>query len=578
MGAREDAEFDGGSDATVTDVDATMRDAGNDARRDDAFVVPDATGCAHGSATLPTAAPVGIRPWSGWTTGSLGTPTIDTVFEWGSTGAACYELQLTDDCVPGALDACTFADAALHTSTATTMELPLDTSSTGAAAGRRWSWRVRGCSATGCTAWGRPRYLDVGRSRSDLDGDGTPDLVEVGPHSDDTLGLVAVLRGVTPVAQIALPLPNAASGVTTLGQGLTTCDIDGDGFHEIVAAAPTTSYMGRATAGRVYVFRGPPTAGASAAVVIGQGAAGAQMGAAVACGDVDNDGFADVIVGGPGGAGRVEVHLGRSGALLTDDAGSLLTHASASGASRFGTSVALGDVSPATGAQPDGVVDIFVGAPVDRAVFAYRGVDGGATSTTPFLDGTLAQPTVDTFGESLLVADLDAVLGADVVIGAPASLASSTGGAVYFASPPSLTSRVIRPTTLTHHGGFGARFGIALAVVRSSDPTVRADLLVGAPGADRSASGIDVGATFRVTGSSTGPVTVSSAQFGPWGPAGYFGRCVAADVLGSRGGVATVAGEPGPGAVWALDTGDFLSPLFYDAVPFDGTAVAFGGP
>src|SRR5262249_28962296 len=75
----------------------------------------------------------------------------------------------------------------------------------------------------------------------------------------------------------------------------------------------------------------------------------ASQGVFVAAADVNGDGYADVIVGSDGAAPEVKVFSGRTGALLSDTPLDL-------GARVLGTRVAAGDVNG------DGYADVVVGA------------------------------------------------------------------------------------------------------------------------------------------------------------------------------------------------------------------------
>lgn len=133
-------------------------------------------------------------------------------------------------------------------------------------------------------------------------------------------------------------------------------DVDNDGFADVVAGSPAADPNG-ASSGRVTVF-----SGATGGVLhsFGGDSPGDQLGSSVdGAGDVNNDGYADVIAGAPfdddgaieGGAARV--FCGQTGAILYTFFGD--------GSSDFlGTSVAGGgDV------DNDGFADLVVGVPLD---------------------------------------------------------------------------------------------------------------------------------------------------------------------------------------------------------------------
>jgi hypothetical protein len=187
-------------------------------------------------------------------------------------------------------------------------------------------------------------------------------------------------------------------------------DVDADGYDVIVGAFSSDvhgSYTGRA-----YVYSG--RTGALVHVFTGE-AAGDRFGFSVSGGgDMDNDGYADVIVGAYGNdaggmfAGRVYVYSGRMWE-------SLWTVAGEAPGDYFGTSVAdAGDVNG------DGCADFVVGASYNDAT----GTDAGRAYVYSGKAGDLllvlsGEAPGDGFGHAVAGAgDVNADGFADLVIGA----------------------------------------------------------------------------------------------------------------------------------------------------------------
>lgn len=149
-------------------------------------------------------------------------------------------------------------------------------------------------------------------------------------------------------------------------------DLDGDGVREVVISAP---FHGATSAGRIYVVS--PRTGKELFRADG-GGAGRRLGySARDAGDVNADGFGDVIAGAPFSRGRVRVYSGNpaDGGLL------LFQSVRGSSSTTYGTAVAgLGDL------DGDGFGDFAVGDSGDDTAgsaagrfYVLSGGDGGQT-------------------------------------------------------------------------------------------------------------------------------------------------------------------------------------------------------
>ncbi len=139
-------------------------------------------------------------------------------------------------------------------------------------------------------------------SAGDVDGDGYDDVLVSAPWGDElgqNSGSAYLYRG-SATGPSATPDWSAHGDVANgwFGQSVASAgDVDGDGFDDVLVGA---SRVGSA-AGRVYLFRGGPAGlDASATWIAVSPAAGAWFGHSVSgAGDVDADGYDDVIVGAP---------------------------------------------------------------------------------------------------------------------------------------------------------------------------------------------------------------------------------------------------------------------------------------
>ena len=140
-------------------------------------------------------------------------------------------------------------------------------------------------------------------------------------------------------------------------------DVDGDGIPDFVTSAPTKS-IGGANAGRIYVY----STKSGKLLWSADGHPGDQLGQGIeGAGDTNRDGIPDVIASAPG-AGKAYVYSGRDGRVL-------LTLSAEDPADGFGRHVdGAGDV------DHDGYADVLIGAPGNHAntgaAYVYSGRDG----------------------------------------------------------------------------------------------------------------------------------------------------------------------------------------------------------
>jgi hypothetical protein len=144
-------------------------------------------------------------------------------------------------------------------------------------------------------------------------------------------------------------------------------DVDGDGIPDVVTSAPTHGDAG-SNAGRIYVY----STGTGKLLWTADGAPGDQLGTGVErAGDTNRDGIPDVVASGPAGSGVAYIYSGRDGRVLQSFKSS---HADES----FGNHISgAGDV------DHDGYADVIVGAPgkegeakIPGRAYVYSGRDG----------------------------------------------------------------------------------------------------------------------------------------------------------------------------------------------------------
>lgn len=283
------------------------------------------------------------------------------------------------------------------------------------------------------------------------------------------------------------PAQAANMGASVRGVG----DVNNDGFDDLAVGVTRYNPGGRPDQGGAFIYFGSASFDTTADAVLAIADVSVNAGASVAGGgDVNGDGIADVIVGAPGyessgsfvDEGAAVVFFGGNGALdTTPDAILRSGRAGASG----GASVAIGDVNG------DGFTDVISGSPLNSSAAAAAGAvqiwHGGSGAFDTVVDATLlgSQPSED-FGRSVAsLPDSNGDGRDELVVGTPRGPNSQglVAGTVkiYFSQPNGAWPSA--PTLLLQSDQTDALFGTSVATGRFNGDAA-ADVAAGEPGRD----------------------------------------------------------------------------------------------
>ena len=356
-------------------------------------------------------------------------------------------------------------------------------------------------------------------SAGDVNGDGYSDVIVGSPYYDNGQtdeGRAFVYHGsatginITAAATVESNQADAYMGISVASAG----DVNGDGYSDVIVGAYGYT-NGQFFEGRAFVYHGSTSGiNTTAAATVESNQVNASMGVSVtSAGDVNGDGYSDVIVG----AHFYDNGQTREGAIFVyhGSASGINTTAAATVESNLANAYLGYSVASAGDVNGDGYSDVIVGAygytngqSNEGAAFIYHGSASGINTTAA---ATVESNQVNAnMGYSVASSgDVNGDGYSDVIVGVPYFDNGQTDEGRAYVYNGAATGINTTPVATVESNQINAQMGYSVASAGDVNGDGYSDVIVGARLYDNGQT--DEGAAFVYHGSASGISTTAAA-------------------------------------------------------------------
>jgi Ca2+-binding RTX toxin-like protein len=370
-------------------------------------------------------------------------------------------------------------------------------------------------------------------SAGDFNGDGFADVL-IGGASNGPSGAGYVIYGkasgfttvdVGALGSAGFSMSGSFTGNALTGASVSAArDINGDGFDDLIIGSPAFGIVPGQTQGLTDIVYGRASNPGTVALDTGSDGSVVSLGLSTTtrlgtsvsgAGDVNGDGFADVVMGGTGGAGLAYIRYGSATGLGATD---IIAGVAANDFTGYSVAGA-GDING------DGFGDLIIGAPkvgandtgASYVIFGKAAGFGGLLNLSALaatdgftITGSTATPDARSGLAVSTAGDVNGDGYSDILIGQDSFNAGSKTGVVYLmlgaASGFTNINLASAPGTLIRiNGATGDFIGSSISLAGDFNGDGRSDLLVGAPLADNNGR-TDSGSAYVLFSQTTGGV------------------------------------------------------------------------